>query len=65
MRERILEGMHKYLTGQVALHKTNIECLLEQPEDLGLSIMPRFEEELQMLTTAQSKLENLALFTEI
>jgi len=64
MRDRILENMKKYLEGRVTHQKMNIENLLENPEVGGHAIVEILDERLEHLALEQSKLENLALFTE-
>lgn len=64
MRDRILEGMKKYLEGRVAHQKLNIENILEHPETGQSAIVEILDERLEHLALEQSKLENLALFTE-
>lgn len=64
MRDQILNSMTKYLEGQVSFHRTNIEVLLEGLSDNSNEIMDDFDKHLTKLVDCQSKLENLALFTE-
>jgi len=64
MRDRVLAGMKKHLEGKVEYRKVCIENMLEYPDRAGEEIMGIFEKHLEMLAVEQSKLENLALFTE-